>query len=135
MVVIHIKKTETDQFLFETTTKESVDSLVRELVAVWNGRHRILRLADACKDLAKHGPLKPADQRGLDEVSCSRREGPSTRRHTAPHTGLLSCYIHTSYSARKCVCDLYNCASSSSSSQCTFFAAAVFFMFVLLVSG
>lgn len=97
MVVIHIKKTETDQFLFETTTKESVDSLVRELVAVWNGRHRILRLADACKDLAKHGPLKPADQRGLDEVS-SRREGRQALVVTYPAT-----YTRFVAPARVCV--------------------------------
>ena len=37
-------------------------------VEIWNMRHRIGRLADACDSLAKHGPLKPSDKRGIDEV-------------------------------------------------------------------
>ena len=32
MVLIHIKNSDENQFLFETTTKDSVDKLVRELV-------------------------------------------------------------------------------------------------------
>jgi len=92
MVVIHVKKTEQDQFLYQTTVTASVDTVIRELVCprglvllpvvfvrlpaikrclqcdIWNTRLRIGRIADACDDLAKHGPLKPADKRGIDEV-------------------------------------------------------------------
>ena len=68
MVVIHIKKSDADQFLYVTTCSASCDTVIRELVDVWNMRHRIGRIADACIDLSKHGPLKPADQRGIDEV-------------------------------------------------------------------
>ena len=39
MVVIHVKRSETDQFLFSTTCAESNDSLIRNLVgaAPWTG--------------------------------------------------------------------------------------------------
>lgn len=68
MVVIHVKKTEQDQFLYVTTCAASCDDVIRELVGIWNMRHRIGRIADACVDLSKHGPLKPASERGIDEV-------------------------------------------------------------------
>ena len=68
MVVIHIKKTETDQFLFETNTKEENSVLIPKLVKVWNTRLQIQRLAEAARELAKHGPSKPEEERGLDEV-------------------------------------------------------------------
>ena len=35
MVLIHIKNSDENQFLFETTTKDSVDKLVRELVCLF----------------------------------------------------------------------------------------------------
>ena len=46
-------------------------------------RHRIGRIADACIDLSKHGPLKPADQRGIDEVG--QRGNPACMRPTGTH--------------------------------------------------
>ena len=71
MVVIHIKKTETDQFLFVTSVKESTDVVIRQLVFIWNTRLRIQRLVAAARELAKHGPSKPEELRGLDEVEDS----------------------------------------------------------------
>lgn len=68
MVLIHIKKTDTDQFLYETTCATPNDQLIRELVAVWNMRLALVSLADAVEQLAKHGPSKPDAERGLDEV-------------------------------------------------------------------
>eukprot|EP01138_Halocafeteria_seosinensis_P004636 gb/GECG01004742.1/.p1 GENE.gb/GECG01004742.1/~~gb/GECG01004742.1/.p1 ORF type:complete len:259 (+),score=40.82 gb/GECG01004742.1/:1-777(+) len=67
MVVIHLKRSETDQFLYETSTATSCDTLIRELVEVWNRRLRLQRLASACEDLAKYGPAKPEELRGLDD--------------------------------------------------------------------
>eukprot|EP00753_Platysulcus_tardus_P016437 PLAT5708.1.p1 GENE.PLAT5708.1~~PLAT5708.1.p1 ORF type:complete len:290 (+),score=124.99 PLAT5708.1:135-1004(+) len=68
MVVIHIKPNDTDQWLYETTTTESNDALIRALVEVWNLRLRIRRLVSAAKELAAHGPAKPEAEWGLDEV-------------------------------------------------------------------
>uniref|UniRef100_A0A7S1CTE9 Uncharacterized protein n=1 Tax=Bicosoecida sp. CB-2014 TaxID=1486930 RepID=A0A7S1CTE9_9STRA len=78
MVVVHVKKTDIDQFLFETSTSESNDTLIRELVAIWNMRLRLQRLTSAALELAKHGPQKPEAERGLDET----KEGAEER---GPH--------------------------------------------------
>jgi hypothetical protein len=42
---------------------------------VWisNKRQQIQRLVAACKELAKHGPMRPEEARGLDEVRCALR--------------------------------------------------------------
>mmetsp|Transcript_44405 Transcript_44405/g.123525 ORF Transcript_44405/g.123525 Transcript_44405/m.123525 type:complete len:284 (+) Transcript_44405:186-1037(+) len=68
MVVIHVKRTDIDQFLFEARCADSNDEVIRKLVRVWNLRLKLQRLTDACKDLAKHGPQKPEAERGLDEM-------------------------------------------------------------------
>ena len=44
MVLIHLKRADDNQFLFETTASISVDALIRDLVAVHNTRLQILRL-------------------------------------------------------------------------------------------
>lgn len=66
MVLIHVKRTDVDQFLFETTVTASNDDVIRELVAVWNKRLEIQRLIAAVLELAKHGPARPEDKRGLE---------------------------------------------------------------------
>ena len=90
MVVIHVKRTEKDTFLYETTCSASNDLVTRDLVRLLRGRHeaaaapscqpartqclisnlreKISRLAGAVEELAKHGPAKPEAERGLDEV-------------------------------------------------------------------
>lgn len=68
MVVIHIKRGDTDGFLFETSCSTSNDTLIRELVAVWNLRLRLMMLCEAVRDLAKYGVMKKPDKVGLDEI-------------------------------------------------------------------
>ena len=67
MVLLHFKKTEGNQFLYETTTAIPVDDLVNEICEVNNLRNRIDRAAMALEDLASKGPLKPEGLRGLNE--------------------------------------------------------------------
>lgn len=67
MVVLHFKRTDLNQFLFQTTTDISIDDLVAELVAINNLRLKVDRAAVALEDLASKGPLKPEGLRGLDE--------------------------------------------------------------------
>jgi len=74
MVVIHIKGDDSNQFLYETTTKASNDTVIRELVALWNMRLRIQFLVENMRELAKYGPSKPPDQQGLDEIQ-EKEEG------------------------------------------------------------
>ena len=68
MVVILIKSSETDQFLFETSCAESNDALLRQLVTVWNMRLKVDLLAGALEQLAQHGPAKPESSKGIDDI-------------------------------------------------------------------
>ena len=68
MVVIHIKRGDTDGFLYETSCAVSNDTLIRELVAIWNLRLRLMMLCQAIRDLAKYGVSKIPDKVGLDEI-------------------------------------------------------------------
>lgn len=68
MVVIHIKRSDTDGFLFETSCAVSNDLLIRELVDISNLRVRLTYLAMAIRDLAKYGIAKRPDKVGLDEI-------------------------------------------------------------------
>eukprot|EP00290_Baffinella_frigidus_P015233 CAMPEP_0180146678 /NCGR_PEP_ID=MMETSP0986-20121125/18687_1 /TAXON_ID=697907 /ORGANISM="non described non described, Strain CCMP2293" /LENGTH=284 /DNA_ID=CAMNT_0022091849 /DNA_START=47 /DNA_END=898 /DNA_ORIENTATION=- len=66
MVMLHVKKTDELQFLFETAVKNSVDETVTELVEIWNMQIQIRRLLDSMDDLAKYGPAKPGDKQCID---------------------------------------------------------------------
>lgn len=68
MVVIHVKRTEADQFLYECTCADSNDKIIRDLANIWNNRERIIRLGGACEELTKHGPMKAEAERGLDDI-------------------------------------------------------------------
>ena len=68
MVVIQIKNSESDSFLYETNCDTTNDSLLRDLVAVWNLRIRLVQLIGGIRELSKYGPMKPPDKAGLDEV-------------------------------------------------------------------
>jgi len=70
MVILDVKRDEKkNEFLFETTVKSNVGDALRELCEVHNLRLKVLRLAMSCKELAKHGPLRPEETRGLsDEI-------------------------------------------------------------------
>lgn len=68
MVVIHIKRSETEQFLYETSCTESNEKLIKILVKLWNTRIRITALCEAVKSLATHGPSKHPNKCGIDEI-------------------------------------------------------------------
>lgn len=65
MVLIHYKKTDYDQFYYETTTDTKVEKLIEELVEINNLRIVLDRLCISIQDLADHGTLKPEETRGL----------------------------------------------------------------------
>lgn len=68
MVVIHLKMDDTNQFLYETTCGTSNEDLITQICSVWNMRLKLQMLVENVRELAKHGPMKPPDQRGLDEI-------------------------------------------------------------------
>jgi len=66
MVILDVKRTEKkNEFLFETTVKIDVKDLLRELCDLHNLRLKVLRLSVTCKELAKHGPIRPEETRGI----------------------------------------------------------------------
>ena len=44
MVILHVKRGDESQFLFETTVKEPISVLIKKLVKIFNGRLKIDRL-------------------------------------------------------------------------------------------
>jgi len=68
MVVVHIKLDDSNQFLYETTCGTTNEDLITNLASIWNMRLKLQFLVDNVRELAKHGPMKPPDQRGLDEI-------------------------------------------------------------------
>ena len=71
MVVFLVKNSNEDQFLFESTTAESNDTLIRKLVHIWDTRLQINRLVLGCRGLMTHGPSKPPKEHGIDSVRLS----------------------------------------------------------------
>lgn len=69
MVLLHIKKTEDEQFLCEIPVATKVTDATQELVELQNLRTRIHRLKLEGEELAKYGPAKPLDQQGIDQYA------------------------------------------------------------------
>jgi len=67
MVLLHVKRSDKDSFLFEIPAASEVEATVRELVKVQNLRGKVNRLAGAAEQLALYGPMKTPEQQGLDD--------------------------------------------------------------------
>jgi len=68
MVILDVKRSEKkNEFLYETTVKIAVKTLLQELCEVHNLRLKVQRLAVTCKELAKHGPIRPEETRGISD--------------------------------------------------------------------
>ena len=67
MVLLHFKKSDTNQFLYESVTSILVKDLIIELVQLNNTRLKLDRLAVSLEDLANVGPQKPEELRGLQD--------------------------------------------------------------------
>jgi len=67
MVLLHVKRSDKDSFLFDTPVASEVDVVVRELVKVQNMRGKVNRLAASAEQLALYGPMKTPEQQGLDD--------------------------------------------------------------------
>ena len=65
MVILHIKRSDANQFLYETHTGILIEDLIKELVDMNNYRLKIDRAVQALEDLASKGPIKPEALRGL----------------------------------------------------------------------
>lgn len=68
MVVIQIKNSDKDTFLYETSCNISNDQLLRDLVNVWNLRLRLRQLIGGLREMALYGPMKEPNKVGIDEI-------------------------------------------------------------------
>ena len=68
MVVISVKNSEGDGFLFETTVDAPNDDLIEQLVSIHNLCLQAKVVADSVRGLAQYGPMKKPQDAGLDEV-------------------------------------------------------------------
>jgi len=69
MVVLHVKKNQDQEFLFETTLEQSVTECVKEVVDIHNLRLRIHRLKLEGDELAEFGPMKKPSDASIDEYA------------------------------------------------------------------
>lgn len=65
MVLVHIKRGNESQFLYETTVKTPINQLNKQIVSMYNGRLKIGRICSEIEELAKHGPMFPPEILGL----------------------------------------------------------------------
>lgn len=68
MVVISVKGSDGDGFLYETTTDTLNDNLIESLVEIHNERLRAKVIANNVRGLALYGPMKEPTKVGIDEV-------------------------------------------------------------------
>ncbi len=85
MVQINYKKTDYNQFFYEVPATTQIDQVISELVegtsfqknpnfSVNNLRCILSRLCDSIDELAKHGPLRPEEHRGLSDDMIADKE-------------------------------------------------------------
>eukprot|EP00742_Colponemidia_sp_Colp-10_P005332 GILJ01005697.1.p1 GENE.GILJ01005697.1~~GILJ01005697.1.p1 ORF type:complete len:309 (-),score=56.47 GILJ01005697.1:102-989(-) len=67
MVLLHVKKSDKQEFLFECSVNDQVDDVTKQVCAIHNLRMKMERLVGAAAELADHGPIKPEDQRGISD--------------------------------------------------------------------
>lgn len=67
MVLLHIKRSDQSQFLYDTKLDKKIEDLTQEIVVVFNGRLKIDRIAAEVQELIKYGPMYPPEILGLTE--------------------------------------------------------------------
>ncbi|XP_026315916.1 cilia- and flagella-associated protein 298-A [Hyposmocoma kahamanoa] len=67
MVVFHVKRGDDNQFLYETDVNRDVDEVVKDIVAIYNGRLKVTRICYEMEELGKHGTFLPEEMQGLNE--------------------------------------------------------------------
>ncbi|KAL1131693.1 hypothetical protein AAG570_011306 [Ranatra chinensis] len=67
MVILHVKKGDESQFLFETLTNVPVADVTTDVAIIYNGRLKISRICYEMEELIKYGTLFPPEILGLTE--------------------------------------------------------------------
>ena len=83
-VLLHIKRSEKDSFLYEAPAATEVDVVVNDVVKVQNLRGKVSRLAEAAGQLALYGVMKLPEQQGLDDSTPLLEDYDTTTGNIAP---------------------------------------------------
>lgn len=67
MVILHVKRDNESQFLYETDVEKTVDEVVKDITAIFNGRLKVTRICYEMEELQKHGTFLPLEMQGLTE--------------------------------------------------------------------
>uniref|UniRef100_A0A1A8P1K1 Chromosome 21 open reading frame 59 n=1 Tax=Nothobranchius rachovii TaxID=451742 RepID=A0A1A8P1K1_9TELE len=67
MVQLHVKRGDESQFLFDTTADELLETVIRQITAIYNGRLQVDRICSEISELADHGITLPPNMQGLTE--------------------------------------------------------------------
>ncbi|XP_019952934.1 cilia- and flagella-associated protein 298 [Paralichthys olivaceus] len=67
MVQLHVKRAEDSQFLYSCTVDEQLDTVIRHITAIYNGRLKVERICSEIPELADHGVTLPPNMQGLTE--------------------------------------------------------------------
>ena len=84
MVLIHIKKSETEQMLCEAKTTETNDDVIQRVCDLWNMRLRLERLCGSAEALADYGPEKRESEKGLDSIQAEADADARKHGETVP---------------------------------------------------
>ncbi|XP_030648736.1 cilia- and flagella-associated protein 298 [Chanos chanos] len=67
MVQLHVKRGDESQFLFNTTVDVSLETLIKEVTALYNGKLKVERICSEIPELADHGITLPPNMQGLTD--------------------------------------------------------------------
>ncbi|KAL4713702.1 hypothetical protein ACJJTC_004233 [Scirpophaga incertulas] len=86
MVVFLVKRGDENQFLYETDVNSDVDDVIKDIVAIFNGRLKVARICYELEELEKHGTFLPAEMQGLndDQIKELKLEDPWAEKCAPP---------------------------------------------------
>lgn len=67
MVQLHVKRGDESQFLFDTTTDATLETVIQQVATIYNGRLKVDRICSEIPELADHGVTLPPNMQGLTE--------------------------------------------------------------------
>lgn len=67
MVLLVVKRGDEPTFIFDTTLEVQISSLLLDVVAIFNGRLKVLRICGEIEELAKYGPMLKPEIIGLTQ--------------------------------------------------------------------
>ncbi|XP_076005807.1 cilia- and flagella-associated protein 298 [Genypterus blacodes] len=67
MVLLHVKRGDESHFLFSTAVDAPLETLIQEIVHIYNARLKVDRICSEISELADHGVSLPPDMQGLTQ--------------------------------------------------------------------